>query len=63
MSRVLKTAMAFWLIGLLASVSCLVHTSPVSMMVFSFLGVPAFGVAAILYLSELLLVLRRRQVL
>lgn len=63
MSKILKASMAVWFVGLLATVSSLIHTTPISMMVFFFVGMPAFALAAALYLSELFLVLRRRDVL
>jgi hypothetical protein len=63
MNRVTLLALCLWCTGLVSSGACLVHTTHISMMAFTFVGIPAFGLAAALYLSQLLLALRRRQIL
>jgi hypothetical protein len=50
----LATVLAFW---------CLIQTTAVSMTVFFSIGIPFYGLGALLYLAEIFLDLRRHRVL
>lgn len=48
-----KAAVAFVSAGMAAAVACLFWTTPLTMTVFFFIGLPCFGAGALLYLSLL----------
>jgi EamA domain-containing membrane protein RarD len=63
MTRNLRIAVFFAAIGTLLTLWCLAKTTALSMTLFFSFGIPAYGVAAILYVVEVLRDLRRHRVL
>lgn len=63
MSRRIRVALLLNLIGWGAAAVCLLHTTAITMTLFFFLGIPAFGLALLLYLLEVLRDLRRHRVI
>lgn len=59
----MHTAVALVVFGTLFALWCLVATSALSMTLFFSLGIPLYGLGAILYIVEILLDLRRHRVL
>lgn len=63
MSRRIVAALACTFVGTVLAVVCLAETTAITMTAFSFLGIPAYGLGAALYLAEVLGELRSRRVL
>ena len=59
----MRTAVALVASGTGLSLWCLYHTSALSMTAFFSLGIPLYGLGAILYIVEILLDLRAHRVL
>lgn len=58
MNRLLKWAIAFVSAGTAAAMLCLIKTTPITMSVFFFFGLPCFAVAISIYLSLFIRFLR-----
>lgn len=63
MSWRIRTSLALVAVGTGFTAWCLVKTTALSMTAFFALGMPLFGLAALLYVWEILLDLRRHRVL
>jgi hypothetical protein len=63
MSWRIKTSLLLVALGTGFTLWCLVRTTALSMTLFFTLGLPVYGLAAILYVTDVLLDLRRHRVL
>lgn len=59
----LKTAIAMVAAGTILALWCLIETTAISMTAFFSLGIPLYGLGAILYIAEIILDLRAHRVL
>lgn len=63
MPRNLRIAIFFASVGTVFTLWCLLKTTALSMTLFFSLGIPAYGLGALLYVVEVLRDLRRHRVL
>lgn len=63
MTPMIRASLLLVALGTAFAVSCLVATTALSMTLFFMIGLPAYGVAAVLYLVEVARDLRRHRVL
>lgn len=59
----MRTAVALVVLGTAFALWCLFTTNALSMTLFFSLGIPLYGLGALLYVAEILLDLRRHRVL
>lgn len=59
MNRAIRMAMTLSTTGMLLAILCLIKTTPVTMTVFSFIGVPLFLAGGAVYLSQVFQAFRR----
>ena len=63
MKRKILTALAPTLLGTAASVACLVKTTPLTMTLFFFIGLPGFAIGFVLWAMMVLKDLKEHKVL
>jgi hypothetical protein len=63
MTRIIRIALFLVGVGMVLAVSCIAKTTALSMTLFFTFGLPAFAIAAMLYILEVARDLRRHRVL
>jgi hypothetical protein len=63
MTRGIQIALILNGLGLLATIPCILDTTPISMTVFFVVGIPLFGAAFLSYAAAVIQDLRRHKVL
>jgi len=63
MTRGIQIALILNGLGLLATIPCLLDTTPINMTVFFVLGIPLFGIGFLSYVVAVIQDLRRHKVL
>ncbi len=53
-------AVFFAVLGTIITLTCLIYTSPITMTAFFFIGLPSYGVGALLYVIDILFKLKLR---
>lgn len=56
----LSLAVIFSISGTIVALICLLHTSPITMTAFFFIGLPCYGVSVALYVSDIVSKLKLR---
>jgi hypothetical protein len=62
MTKAIEAALGADLLGVLATLPCLLHTTPITMTIFFVMGIPLFAAGFLIYVGSVIADLRRHGV-